>query len=303
MTAPTRLLLVLLSVLVLLTGQDAWAEGLDLDRRRMLNAAEHAPWRAVGRVNVVGGHFTSMCTGTLIAPDVVLTAAHCLVDPSTGHPYPVGILHFVAGWRMGQKVASRGVAAVALHPAYRFGDRPGPREIAADLALIRLSEPIPPAKAEPFEVGPLRTGSPLVLISYRQDRPHALTRQEGCDVIARGVEEGPTDATSPIRGEAPASEVEAVDLDNLIALDCDVTFGASGSPLFVLDGERPRVVAVMSAMQASARERMAFAVLVEPQLERLMASLPGPRPVPAPLTAPRPAPRSAAAAKKVRASD
>ncbi|MEK9722387.1 MAG: trypsin-like serine protease [Rhodospirillaceae bacterium] len=44
------------------------------DDRELIRTADY-PWRAVGRVNKrTGGH----CTGTLIAADQVLTAAHCL---------------------------------------------------------------------------------------------------------------------------------------------------------------------------------------------------------------------------------
>src|SRR5512134_3142634 len=39
------------------------------------------PWLAIGRVNRTSGGF---CTGALVAPDLVLTARHCLIDHRTG---------------------------------------------------------------------------------------------------------------------------------------------------------------------------------------------------------------------------
>jgi Trypsin len=48
---------------------------------------------AVGRVNHDGG----FCTGALIAPDRVLTAAHCLWDPRQRQLVRPGKLHFLAG--------------------------------------------------------------------------------------------------------------------------------------------------------------------------------------------------------------
>lgn len=46
------------------------------DNRIPLTATGY-PWRTIGKVLNMG------CTGTLVAPDLVLTAAHCVIDPAT----------------------------------------------------------------------------------------------------------------------------------------------------------------------------------------------------------------------------
>jgi hypothetical protein len=170
------------------------------------------------------------------------------MDPLTGKSYRPSAVHFVAGWRLGQKVAARIARAVAVHPDYWLSEHPEPEQIAADLALIRLDGPIPREQAPPFEIAPAPAdGTPLTLISYRSDRPHALTRQQGCDVV---------DVEGPV-----------------LALGCDVTFGASGSPLFVDEGGRSRIVAVVSAKGGDARQPLAFSVLVDAVLPKVLGAL------------------------------
>ena len=51
-------------------------------------------WDAVGRLNISG---RSMCTGALIAPDLVLTAAHCLYDVHTGRAVDPRKIEFASG--------------------------------------------------------------------------------------------------------------------------------------------------------------------------------------------------------------
>ena len=244
-----RLVLLILAALIAAPAPEARA--LDFETRRMLSAEESAPWRGIGRVNVALGRQTGMCTGTLIAADRVLTAAHCVLNPATGAAYQPGNVHFVAGWRLGQMAAHRLAAAIAVHPGYVHSRRLEPAQVARDMAVIRLEEAIEDETALAFPVGaPRSADEPLTVVSYRQDRPHALTRQGGCMLLGAR--------------------------DGALALDCPITFGVSGSPVFRVDDEVPQVVAVISAMGGIDGEEVAFAAPVAGALPVLLPLLSGP---------------------------
>jgi hypothetical protein len=73
-----------------------------------------------------------ICTGVVVARDVVLTAAHCVP------PGPQVRVH----WREGGQPVLQEVAGVARHPEYR-ADAVAQRARSIDLALVRTSQPLP----------------------------------------------------------------------------------------------------------------------------------------------------------------
>jgi protease YdgD len=206
-------------------------------------------WAAVGRIDLGSEGF---CSGTLIAPDVVLTAAHCLYDKATGEAYLPSEMTFLAGWRDGQAEASRVGAMILPHPDYRpdleEGSEAQMNQTGTDLGLIKLAEPILLPSITPAATGSFpRGGDRVEIVSYARDRSEAASMQDACSVLGT-------------RGR-------------IAVLDCPVDFGASGAPVFRDTAYGSEVVSVISAKAVLNGKPIAIAVPVEGVVSRLMAEL------------------------------
>ncbi|MEO1329177.1 MAG: trypsin-like peptidase domain-containing protein [Pseudomonadota bacterium] len=183
------------------------------DDRRI--AADRPELRAIGRLNHGGG----FCTATLIAPDRVLTAAHCLFFSRTGRAVPAERMHFLAGYRKGAYAAHRRGARAILHWDYQPPRPTGLNAMAADVAILVLDSPIDDVEPIPFAFPPGDL-SDLISVSYARDRSELPSIQSGCGATAQ---RGP-----------------------LLFTDCDVNFGGSGGPLLQSTPDGLRVSAVVS---------------------------------------------------------
>ncbi|MEM7267799.1 MAG: trypsin-like serine protease [Pseudomonadota bacterium] len=231
-------------------------------KRRFLSVDEAEPWSGVGRLNARGG----FCTAALISPDTLLTAAHCIYDRATGGQIPLSELRFVAGSREGYQTAYRRIISATPHPEWTGFHGQGVK-VSSDIAIIRLESPITDVEGRTYVTGPAPVqGDDVVLLSYGRDREDALSIQSPCQVVQRFAKSA--------------------------SLNCDVTYGASGSPVFD-DG---RIVGVISAMSRVQGEKVAHAALLDGTLETLF------QPNPAEAAAPEPAQRAVSGFKRPTAS-
>ncbi len=203
----------------------AAAQGAD---RRVPVDPNQPPWDAVAKVQTnIGIH----CTGVLIAPSVVVTAAHCLYNPRTRALLQPVSLHVLFGYQRGTYRWHRLVRRVTVGAGFDgTTGRPQPR----DWARLDLAEavPVPPL---PLFDGAVAAGMAVALAGYNQDRAQLLMADLDCRVL----------------------HVAALpDGASFLAHNCEGTHGTSGGPLLTRRDGGWAVIAINIA--ASHTENLAL---------------------------------------------
>lgn len=231
-------------LVVLLTLAAGWAQAQSSGLDRLTRRGDLLGWEAVGRVDLGN----AMCTGVLIAPDLVLTAAHCVYDRATGKPRDPRDITFRAGYRDGRAVAESGVLRAVAHNGYDPRTGTSVENIRHDAALLQLSRTIPAMTAAPFAIytGGARDGQ-VSVVSYGRGRSEAPSWQRACALLGRD--------------------------QGLMAFDCDVTFGSSGAPVFMKEGNRARILSLVSAAVMDEREKLSYGMELGPVVEDLKRQL------------------------------
>src|SRR5262249_1828143 len=99
----------------------------------MVGGASDVTGSGVGRhVVLIVGSRSNFCSGVALAPDLVLTVAHCVL-PGAGYK----IVEFDAG----HQPALKAVTPVTRHPGFKLEPMPAHRA-TADVALLQLAAPL-----------------------------------------------------------------------------------------------------------------------------------------------------------------
>lgn len=217
-----RLLFALLLLPAAALAQTAPRPGVGQPDARRAVSVEEAPWSSLVRVQSEAG---GQCTGVLVAPDRVLTAAHCVVARRTGTPLLPGRVNLLAGYDRGAFRARAVAREIRLGPGFDPATR---RPHGADWAVLRLAAPL---GVPALPVAPAAAGAAAMLGGWQRDRAHALLADTACR-----VEAAERDAGGP-----------------LLRHSCAATRGSSGAPLLVRRGAGWAVAGVQVAAQDGAQ--------------------------------------------------
>ncbi len=200
------------------------------DDRRVIDQ-QSSPWSAIGQVNATGYRRAKRRTVSLIANNLVIPAAHGVMDSWRRKPFPLRQIHFLAGVKgsgwLGHSTAKclhfppgyEYVGPSKILPSLPFQDVPR-RALLRDTVLIVLKDElntVPPLQIDRAKA----QGSDIALVhaSYPADRRYVLSGHFGCRLLARD--------------------------QHLWFTDCDTHAASSGGPVFIQSKDGLKLAAIM----------------------------------------------------------
>lgn len=208
--------------------------------QRSMSVAEQALWPAIGLITYGPSPDASICTASLVAPDLILTAAHCVSQE--GIAMDPAIIRFSAGARDGGNVASRTGKTIILAK----GAEQKTWIMESDMALVVLDSAIDPELVAPL---PLQDGSDprgeAEFIGYRRDARDKAQIAAGCALH---------------RQQPP-----------VFGLGCSVVNGNSGSPVLQRGPEGWQIAGVIISYADGEDGVYALAVVPGDDLRRQIA--------------------------------
>src|SRR5262249_15708044 len=117
-------------------AKDAQPGILGNDDRKTIDQVS-APWAAIGQVNVTGYRYLTRCTGSLIAPNLVITAAHCVMDPWRREPFPAQQIHLLGGVRRSGWLGHSTAKCLHFPAEYAYV---GPEKILPSLPIQKVPQ-------------------------------------------------------------------------------------------------------------------------------------------------------------------